>query len=211
MSDLPASNNAQRGTRRPRQERSASRMNKVLEVAERLLEEIGPEKTSIPAIAEAAGVPRAAIYPFFPDKYALFSRLAELHMERLVELMNGSDLAAADSWRTWGARLIEAVASYYNRFPVACILLLRGGFTEDDRHAHAVKNEAMGKLLRERLAGFGDGPVLPAEPDVATLAVEIAFACMKHGYAKDGMISEAICAEAVRAAEAYLSRWESPA
>lgn len=186
-------------------------MNKVLEVAELLLEEIGPEKTSIPAIAEAAAVPRAAIYPFFPDKYALFSRLAELHMERLVEVMNGSDLAAADSWRTWGARLIEAVASYYNRFPVASILLLRGGFTEDDRQAHAVKNETMGRLLRERMAGFNEALLLPAEPDVATLAVEIAFACMKHGYAKDGMISAAICAEAVRAAEAYLSRWESPA
>jgi len=186
-------------------------MNKVLEVAERLLEEIGPEKTSIPAIAEAAEVPRAAIYPFFPDKYSLFSRLAELHMEGLVQVMKGADLASADNWRTWGAQLIEGVASYYNRFPVASILLLRGGFTEDDRQAHAVKNETMGKLLRERMADFSDSLVLPAEPDVATLAVEIAFACMKHGYAKDGMISDAICAEAVRAAEAYLSLWESPA
>ncbi|MCY1367486.1 hypothetical protein D9M69_544240 [compost metagenome] len=68
----------------------------------------------------------------------------------------------------------------------------------------------MGKLLRERMAGFSDALVLPAEPDVATLAVEIVFACMKHGYTKDGMISDAICAEAVRAAEAYLSLWESP-
>ncbi len=67
----------------PVQERSAARMTKVLEAAERMLEEVGPEKTSIPALAEKAGVPRAAIYPFFPDKYAVFSYLARMHMERL--------------------------------------------------------------------------------------------------------------------------------
>lgn len=49
----------------PVQERAAARMAKVLSAAEQMLATLGPEKTSIPALAEAAEVPRAAIYPFF--------------------------------------------------------------------------------------------------------------------------------------------------
>ncbi len=54
----------------PVQERSLGRITRVIEAAERMLEELGPEKTSIPALAQISEVPRASIYPFFPDKYA---------------------------------------------------------------------------------------------------------------------------------------------
>ncbi|PKA05029.1 TetR/AcrR family transcriptional regulator, partial [Leptospira ellisii] len=64
----------------PSQERSQNRMALVLDAAERLLVELGPEETSIPEIAKISGVPRASIYQFFPDKYALFTRLAEKHL-----------------------------------------------------------------------------------------------------------------------------------
>ncbi|TCL04579.1 TetR family transcriptional regulator [Sodalis ligni] len=197
-----------RDVRLPVQERSAARMAKVLDAAERMLADVGPEKTSIPALAETADVPRAAIYPFFPDKYALFSHLARIHMERLLDALAHSRTGHADTWRAWVETAIEETADYYNAHPVASVLLLRGSFADSDHDAHGAKNAAIGDLLRAKAASLGELRALPAVPDAATIAVEIAFACMKHGYGKEGRISPAICREATRAVTAYLARWD---
>ena len=203
---------ATRGALRlPVQERSTARMSKVLEAAERMLEELGPEKTSIPALAEKAGVPRAAIYPFFPDKYAVFSYLARLHMDRLTDALAISKAERATSWQAWVEVMIKGAADYYNAHPVASILLLRGAFTDDDRDAHAAKNQTIGESLRAKAVSLGQLPKLPMKPDAAALAVEVAFACMKYGYLHEHRISPAICREATHAVVAYLAQWDIPA
>lgn len=194
----------------PVQERAAARMARVLEAAERMLEDVGPEQTSIPALAEASGVPRAAIYPFFPDKYALYSYLARLHMARLTEALATTKAARARTWQAWVDTVVKAVADYYNSHPVASILLLRGAFADGDRDAHAAKNVTIGGLLRAKTASLGALRTLPTAPDVAMIAVELAFACMKHGYSQEGKVSPAICDEATRAVTAYLGYWSNP-
>ena len=208
MSDNITTIKSEKGARLPVQGRSAARMAKVIEAAGRMLEEVGPEKTSIPALAEATGVPRAAIYPFFPDKYALFSHLARIHMGRLMSALATSKVKRARSWQTWVEEAVKAAADYYNAHPAARILLLRGSFTDDDRDAHAAKNVVIGGLLRARMASWGTFRKLPQKPDVAAIAVELAFACMKHGYLQEGRISPAICREATRAVLAYIGQWE---
>jgi AcrR family transcriptional regulator len=190
------------------QERSMARMAKVLETAERMLEELGPEKTSIPALAEISGVPRAAIYPFFPDKYALFSHLALTHMDGLTKALALSAEDAASDWREWVKAAIELAAGYYNDHPAASVLLLRGSFSETDHAAHEAKNVTLGELFRAKVASMGVLTTLPTTPDAATIGLEIAFACMKHGYAKEGRVSPEICREASRAVIAYLASWD---
>ena len=185
-----------------------ARMAKVLEAAEHMLEEVGPEKTSIPALAEATGVPRAAIYPFFPDKYALFSRLALMHMAGLTQALTLPAEAPVHGWREWVEAAIAKTAGYYNAHPAARVLLLRGSFSDTDRAAHAAKNATLGALFRARAASMGALTRLPATPDAATIALEIGFACMKHGYATEGRVSPQICQEASRAVIAYLASWE---
>jgi AcrR family transcriptional regulator len=184
-------------------------MAKVLEAAEHMLADLGPEKTSIPALAEATEVPRAAIYPFFPDKYALFSHLAQRHMQCLTETLAGSKAERARTWRAWIEAVIHVTADYYNDHPAASILLLRGGFTEADRAAHETKNIAIGQMLRTKAEQLGWLHAMPTKPDVASIAVELAFACMKYGYAQEGTVSPAICEEATRAVTAYLTPWEA--
>lgn len=204
MSDKQA-----RHPRKPAQERSAARMNKVVEVAEQLLEQVGPEKTSIPGIAEVSGIPRAAIYPFFPDKYALFAHIARLHMARLVAALREAqlDTATDHDWRSWVRVLVETATDYYNRHPVAGILLLRGAMADGDEEAHKAKDAAISALLRSRI---DPRDALPLRPDAAVLSIEIAFACMRHGYALEGVISPALAREAVHAGCAYLERWLQP-
>lgn len=187
-----------------------ARMAKVLEAAERMLEEVGPEKTSIPALAEVTGVPRAAIYPFFPEKYALFSHLALTHMDGLTQALARSSAAEVRDWREWVEVAIGVAADYYNAHPAASILLLHGSFSDTDRDAHEAKNATLGTLFRAKAASLGVLTALPSIPDVATLGIEIAFACMKHGYATEGRVSPEICREAVRAVTAYLGSWDEP-
>lgn len=185
-----------------------ARMAKVLEAAEHMLEEVGPEKTSIPALAEVTGVPRAAIYPFFPDKYALFSHLALSHMDGLTKALAPLAQEPTYDWREWVDAAISVAAEYYNAHPAASILLLRGAFSDSDRAAHEAKNATLGALFRAKATSMGVLPTLPAIPDVATIGIEIAFACMKHGYASEGRVSSEICREASRAVIAYLSSWD---
>jgi len=186
-----------------------ARMAKVLEAAERMLEEVGPEKTSIPALAEATGVPRAAIYPFFPDKYALFSHLALMHMDGLTKALAHPAGDATRDWRGWADAAIKQAAEYYNAHPAAAVLLLHGSFSDADRAAHEAKNATLGTLFRAKAASLGALKALPVTPDAATIGVEIAFACMKHGYAKQGRVSPEICREASRAVTAYLASWDT--
>ncbi|MEL0169051.1 MAG: TetR/AcrR family transcriptional regulator [Pseudomonadaceae bacterium] len=206
MSEKKARRVSKPVARTPVQERSAARMQKVVAVAEQLLEQLGPESTSIPAIAAESAVPRAAIYPFFPDKYALFSHIARLHMERLVQTLQATepDPASAADWRGQVGALVAAAVDYYNGNPVASILLLRGALADGDVEAHRAKDAAISQLLRERVDPEAR---LPQSPDVAVLAVDIAFACMRHGYAVEGVISPVYAQEASNAACAYLASW----
>lgn len=214
MSDFPdvqaplPSPKGKRAGRLPQQERSQTRIAKVLEAAEQLLGEVGPDAASIPEISKLSGVPRASIYQFFPDKYVLFVHLARLQMERIGALIVDLQPLADEGWKGAIHRIVRGVAEYYNTHPAAAALLMRGNFTPTDRKAHEEKDAMIGNLLRGYLQAQGVLAGLPQQPDAATLSVEIAFACMKYGYLAQGHISEAICDEAAAAAIVYLSRWE---
>ncbi len=152
-------------------------------------------------------VPRASIYPFFPDKYALFAHIAQIHMQRLGDAIATSGAARTRTLRTWVRSVIDTCVDYYNDHPAASVLLQNGSFSDTDRAAHATKNTSIGRLLRDAAARFGELPALPASPDVATIAVEIGFACLKFGYVQEGHIDTAVRNEAFRAVMAYLDHW----
>jgi len=193
----------------PVQERSQERITKALAATEKLLEEWGPEKTSIPEIAKLANVPRASIYQYFPDKYALFSHLTQLHMARLAQAVFAQQTWSEHApWRLIVEGVINTTVDYYNANPVASILLLNGMFSREDFQVHLEKDEALGQMLRKRVAQTGELAKLPTSPDVTTLAVEIAFACMKYGYALDGKISDSIRDATIHATTTYLASWE---
>jgi AcrR family transcriptional regulator len=200
---------AKKNVRVPIQERAAARMAKVLSAAEQMLATLGPEKTSIPALAEAADVPRAAIYPFFPDKYALFSHLAQSHMAQLAQVLREAELKSADTLHDWVDAAVAATARYYNAHPAASVLLLRGAFTEPEQEAHAAKNLTIGEMFRAKVRELPELDALPSDPDVVLIAIELAFACMKYGYAREGTVSPAICREATRAVTNYLGQWRA--
>jgi AcrR family transcriptional regulator len=216
MSDFNAtsfwtSEEIQLGTssRSPLQERSQQRVALALQAAGRLLERVGPEETSIPEIAKESGVPRASLYQFYPSKYALFTHLAQIHLLRVENIVKAALLER--NWKNWGDMVVlitNRVADYYDATPVASILVLGGPFSRTSYLAQTITIERVANTIRNFFAQMDPPLLFPQQPDVATLSVEISFACMKHGYFRENIISSCTREQASNAAIAYLKTWK---
>ncbi len=195
--------------RAPVQERSQQRVAQIIAAAEHLLIRVGPEETSIPEIAKLTGIPRASIYQFFPNKYALFNHLAEFYLEQVSEAIKQLGASCHDlNWQETTNVLVQGASAFYNHSPIASMLVLGGPFSRSAYLAQEVTIVNIGQSVRQLFANLALPFHLPTKPDAATFAVEIAFACMKHGYYEDGTITEDAQAQASHAAIAYLSRWQ---
>ncbi|WP_166646592.1 TetR/AcrR family transcriptional regulator [Zavarzinia compransoris] len=182
-------------------------MARALEVAERLVVEIGPERTSIPEIERLSNVPRASIYQYFPDKYAIFSHLSQGHMQGLMAFILGAHPAGRHTdWRAMTRAVIQDTAAYYNANKAASVLLLKGPFGSNDCKAHFDKDASLARWLRARAQETGLAN-LPENPDAVALAIEMVFACLKYGYSQEGYTSAAICDQAIAAITGYLANW----
>lgn len=191
--------------RLPTQHRAWQRVEAALVAAENMIEKVGPEHVSIPEIAKQADVPRASLYQFFPDKYVLLAHLAEMHMARVTAVVaEHAQTRGYSSYLEYMRSLVNAVADYYDATPVASILVLGGPYSRSAYLAQKNTISEIGDVLRAAIETAIPAIAIPRVPDVATLAVEIAFACMKHGYYKDGHISASIREEAVTAVIAYV-------
>ena len=194
--------------RAPLQERSQQRVALGLQAAEQLLISQGPEQTSIPEIAIESGVPRASLYQFYPNKYAIFAHLAQSHLLRLEYIVKAKTLEGIhtnlQNLDVMVRLLTDIVADYYDATPVASILVLGGPFSQTSYLAQEAMIENITHTIRSFFSQVDPPLVLPEKPDVVTLVIEIAFACMKHGYYREGFISPMIREHAAKAALAYL-------
>jgi AcrR family transcriptional regulator len=78
----------------PEQERSRAGVEAILDATAELLERDGVDRTTITAIAKRAGLSKAAVYRYFPNKATLIRELALRH---ITESGNFVDTAAADT------------------------------------------------------------------------------------------------------------------
>lgn len=69
--------------RQPQQQRSQRRVEKILDAAAILFDEVGFEATTTHAIAARANTAVGSLYQFFPDKLAIFNALELRHVERV--------------------------------------------------------------------------------------------------------------------------------
>jgi AcrR family transcriptional regulator len=86
--------------RAPVQERSAARVERMLDVCGQLIDEVGYEATTTTMIARRAEVSVGSLYQFFPDKRAVVQALAQRNLDvylgRLGEALAGVRLT---HWR----------------------------------------------------------------------------------------------------------------
>lgn len=71
--------------RQPKQQRGKVRVDKILDAAAAVFDEVGYEAATTHAIAAQAGTAIGSLYQFFPDKAAIFKAMELRHIERVKE------------------------------------------------------------------------------------------------------------------------------
>jgi AcrR family transcriptional regulator len=99
MTELSRSSSTQptRLRRQPKQQRGKERVEKILNAAAAVFDEIGYEAATTHLIAAKAGTAIGSVYQFFPDKAAIFLAMELRHTERVKAMWaqaNGSDIAS---------------------------------------------------------------------------------------------------------------------
>ena len=86
--------------RQPVQQRSARRVERMLDASAELLDEIGYEGLTTTLIAKRAGVAVGSLYQFFPDKRAVVQALTQRNLERFIAAVN-ERLGTLDPHHWW--------------------------------------------------------------------------------------------------------------
>ena len=192
--------------RMPVQERSAARVQRMLDAAAALLDEVGYEATTTSAIAARAGVSVGSLYQFFPDRRAVLQALALRSFSRfsagLTERMTASPL---HRWQDAVELVVDVYVAFSQTEPAAQVLSFGGPVdrhmldAEDDNNG--VVAEALGDVLRLAVPGVA----MDAHLRLALrVAVEAADRVLELAFRRSPEGDPEIVAEAKRLLTSYL-------
>ena len=135
--------------RRPSQERSRDRVERILDATSALLGGTPVDKITTAAIAEKAGVPIGSVYQYFPNKLAVLAELARRVMEE-VDLKTASLIAEDFGVLPWDQaidRAIDATIEGFSAQPGYLQLLLSIRPTPEFRAITDESNERVAAML----------------------------------------------------------------
>lgn len=152
-------NGMDRVEKKPQQERSKARVEKILEVAGELLREAGYESLSTKQIASRAGVPIGTIYQFFSNRDAVVEALVARFQQDIGGLTQ--ELAAfephtQEELSEFIGRLVDGIADIQAR-SAGFVCLFAGSAVNE-------KFEAMAGTLRQSLNAQIDRALRCAAP-----------------------------------------------
>jgi AcrR family transcriptional regulator len=189
------------------QERSAARVQRMLDAAAALLDEVGYDATTTSLIAARAGVSVGSLYQFFPDRRAVLQALAVRSFERVAGVLTARLEAAPPASGEGGVDVVVDVYVEFCRTEPAAQVLSFGGPV--DRHMldpeddnNAVVSLALGDVLRLVLPDLDDGPELRL---ALRVAVEAGDGVLDLAFQVDPAGDPAVVAEAKRLIKAYLA------
>jgi AcrR family transcriptional regulator len=135
--------------RKPSQERSRDRVERILDATSALLGGTPVDKITTAAIAEKAGVPIGSVYQYFPNKLAVLAELARRVMEE-VDLKTASLIAEDFGVLPWDQaidRAIDATIEGFATQPGYLQLLLSIRPTPEFRAITDESNERVAAML----------------------------------------------------------------
>jgi AcrR family transcriptional regulator len=191
------------------QERSAARVQRMLDAAAALLDEVGYEATTTSLIATRAGVSVGSLYQFFPDRRAVLQALAVRSFERFAGLLGERiEVAPVRSWQDAVDVVIDVYVEFTRNEPAAQVLSFGGPV---DRHMldpendnNAVVAQALGDVLRTVR------PDLPSDPSLELalrVAVEAGDGVLDLAFRTDPSGDAVVVAQAKRLIKAYLASY----
>jgi AcrR family transcriptional regulator len=201
---LPA-NSTPNVRRRPVQQRSAQRVERMLEACATLIDEVGYDGVTTTLIAERAGVAVGSLYQFFPDKRAVVQALTARNLDTFMTTISAKlARATLDHW--WDAvdLVFDAYVEMYRG--VAGFTQIRFGDVVDLRLLDDRRDN--NTVISDRLVGLlADQFRLPLA-DLRlpiSVSVEIADGILNLAFRRRLFDEETMIAEAKRVVRAYLS------
>lgn len=191
--------------RRPVQQRSAARVERMLESCAQLIDEVGYDGVTTTLIAERAGVAVGSLYQFFPDKRAVVQALTTRNLDRFMELIvQKLSTATLEHWWDGVDMVFDAYVQMYRHVPgftqirFGDVVDLR--LMDDQRDNNTVIADRLAILLSEQ---FGL-PLTELRLPIS-VSVEIADGILNLAFRRKQYSEDAMIAEAKRVVRAYLA------
>jgi len=178
------------------QQRSAKRVEQMLEACAALIDELGYDGVTTTLIAERAGVAVGSLYQFFPDKRAVVQALTKRHLDHFTnEIEERLDWANLEHWWEGVDKIIDIYVEMYREIPgfsrvrFGDVIDLR--FIEDGRDNNTVITEQIAHVIADK----NDIPVetlykqITVACDIADAILALAF--RRKLFGEDDMIAEA--------------------
>ena len=138
--------------RKPQQARSKRKVNRILDVAERMFVEEGYNSATTNVIAKRAKVSIGSLYQFFPDKSAILQALTTRYRELLQQRISALNCEALDwTLSAYAKALVSVTKQFFDEHPGyhAVFMSAQGAVPEIE-----TIEEATDALLVEDLAAF---------------------------------------------------------
>ncbi|TDV50857.1 TetR/AcrR family transcriptional regulator [Actinophytocola oryzae] len=191
--------------KQPVQQRSAKRVEQMLEACAALIDELGYDGVTTTLIAERAGVAVGSLYQFFPDKRAVVQALTKRHLDHFTEQIEERlDWANLEHWWHGVDTIIDIYVEMYRTIPgfgrvrFGDVIDLR--FIEDGRDNNTVISEQIAHVV----AGNNDIPVESLFKQI-TVACDIGDAILALAFRRKLFDEEDMIAEAKQVVRAYLA------
>jgi AcrR family transcriptional regulator len=191
--------------RRPVQQRSAKRVEQMLEACAALIDELGYDGVTTTLIAERAGVAVGSLYQFFPDKRAVVQALTIRNLEHfMAELERRMDEAHLEHWWDGADIAFDVYVQMYREVPgfsrirFGDVVDLR--LIADERDNNTVLADGLAELIATKF----DVPLDQVRLPVA-VAIEIADGILDLAFRRKLFPSDMVIAEARSVVRAYLS------
>jgi AcrR family transcriptional regulator len=202
--------------RAPTQKRAVETYERILDVATRLLNEVGIERISTNLIAAEAGIKVPTLYRYFPNKYAVLMALGDRLMARqnvVIEawLTRADDKPAPDALIDDIEFLIDGTVTATRAEPGALTIMLALRAVPALQSVRLGSHRLMTDIITDRI-----GTRLPEVPRDALwartrLSVELVYAAVEMALEEPMVESDLIARETSKQIKAYwreeLNRW----
>ncbi|WP_211764450.1 TetR family transcriptional regulator [Kutzneria sp. CA-103260] len=191
--------------RKPVQQRSAQRVERMLEACASLIEELGYDGVTTTLIAERAGVAVGSLYQFFPDKRAVVQALTLRNLERfMANVVQRFDSAELEHW--WDAvdSMFDVYVEMHRTVPAFSRLhfgdVVDTRLLDDGKDNNAVIAEGLASLISERFGRSMAELQLPV-----AVAIEAADGVLKFAFRRNDSGDQIVVDEAKALIKGYLS------
>ncbi|MFB7667413.1 TetR family transcriptional regulator [Kitasatospora sp. NPDC056138] len=197
--------------RRPVQQRSLERYERLLDNCAHLLDEVGAGALTTKEVAQRAQVPIGTLYQFFSGKESLLAALAERNLDRFLDrLARRLDAESPQGVAGFVDLAVEEFVAMKRAVPGFChvdfglVEQLPEG-VDDDLHlldTDLDNNAAVALRLQTLAGGLFDTPGFPV---ALRVAMECADAVLKLAFRNDPDGDPALIAETKRLLRCYLA------